>query len=185
MNPEQQQQIFRTLLSAMSAPGEIMSIPARPEPAPLSPACAGVCLTLLDASSAVALTGMAPTVAPWLNDHCRAPMVSLDEAQFVLGMGKHWNWESSQAPIGSEEEPEQGATLILELDNLNAGIPLQLTGPGISGTRNIAPRLGTGFLAFWQKQQSQYPRGVDLILCSQDQCLCLPRSVTICRFEEA
>lgn len=185
MNPEQQQQVFRTLLTAMSAPGEIATIPAHSAPAPLSPACAAICQTLMDAGSPVALVGMCAAVSPWLATHCHAPMVSMDAAHFVLGTEKHWDWESTPVPMGSEEEPEQGATLILELDSLDAAKPLQLTGPGIVSTRSIAPDLGAGFLPFWQKQQSLYPRGVDLILCCREQCLCLPRSVSICRLEEA
>lgn len=185
MNPEQQQQVFRTLLTAMSAPGQIATMPVHPDPAPLSPSCAVICLTLLDAGSPVALVNMCAAAALWLNTHCRAPMVSMDQAHFVLGTEKHWDWESTPVPMGSEEEPEQGATLILELDSLDAGEPLQLKGPGIASTCNIAPDLGAGFLPFWQKQQSQYPRGVDLILCCREQCLCLPRSVTIRSVEEA
>ncbi len=179
MNPQQSQRIFRTLLNAMSAPGAIFSIDGFSETTPLSPACAAICRCLLDAASPVALIQMPEPVTQWVRTCCRAPSAPAESAAFVIGTGQHWSWDQHIFNNGTEEEPEQGATLILELENLYDGAPLQLLGPGIATTRITAPRLSPGFLSFWQRQQTQYPRGIDLILCCRNECLCLPRSITI------
>ncbi len=184
MNTLQNQQVFRTLLNAMSAPGKTFAFDTaewsdRLSSAPLSPACAAICLSLLDGASPISLFQMPEPVAPWLLRHCRVPISSPEQAVFALGMGKHGDWDQNLLNIGSEEEPEKGATLILELDSLNDGAPLQLTGPGIATSRIAAPRLAPGFMNFWQKQQGLYPRGIDLILCCGNACLCLPRSISI------
>jgi alpha-D-ribose 1-methylphosphonate 5-triphosphate synthase subunit PhnH len=184
MKIQQNQQVFRTLLNAMSAPGQTFAFTATEfsdssSSAPLSPACAAICLSLLDGTSPISLFQMPESVASWLLKHCRVPISSPEHAVFALGMGKHWDWDQNLLNIGSEEEPEKGATLILELDSLDGGEHLQLTGPGIASSQIAAPRLAPGFMAFWQKQQGLYPRGIDLILCCGNECLCLPRSISI------
>ncbi|MBU2738898.1 phosphonate C-P lyase system protein PhnH [Acidithiobacillus concretivorus] len=184
MNTQQNQQVFRTLLNAMSAPGKTFAFGATEwsdclSSAPLSPACAAICLSLLDRTSPVSLFQMPASVAPWLLKHCRVPISSPEHAIFALGLGKHWDWDQNLLNIGTEEEPEKGVTLILELDSLDGGEPLQLTGPGIATSQIAAPRLSPGFLTFWHQLQGLYPRGIDLILCCGNECLCLPRSISI------
>ena len=104
-------------------------------------------------------------------------MVPPKDAFFAVATG--WSWEEHVFPIGTEEEPENSATLIIEIPTLQGGPNLILRGPGIRSTRAIAPEIGAGFLPFSQHNHALYPRGIDLILCSGRDFLCLPRTTEI------
>ena len=83
---------------------------------------------------------------------------------------------------GTEEEPEQGATLLLEVEALVEGPGWHLTGPGVRGEAQLcvvgAP---ADFLADWAANHARFPRGVDVILCAGSRIAALPRSLKIAR----
>jgi alpha-D-ribose 1-methylphosphonate 5-triphosphate synthase subunit PhnH len=84
---------------------------------------------------------------------------------------------------GTDEEPERGATLILEVTSLQEAPGWLLSGPGIRDTHRLrvegAP---AGFLLDWAANRARFPRGVDVILCAGTRIAALPRTV---RIEEA
>lgn len=95
-------------------------------------------------------------------------------------------------PLGSDEQPEQGGTLLLAVEALGeaasapeaTGSPRQaltLSGPGIKH-RNVLQVAGVP-AAFWQYRQAlqaDFPRGFELIMVCGDTLAALPRS---CRIE--
>ncbi|MCL4527717.1 MAG: phosphonate C-P lyase system protein PhnH [Gammaproteobacteria bacterium] len=171
------QRTFRVLLEAMSCPGQCMTLPDSAEESPFRPACTAILRTLLDADTPVALAYPDAAAEYWLRMRCRAPVVTPKDAVFAVAAD--WSWEDHIFPIGTEEEPESSATLIIEIPTLQGGPNLILRGPGIHGMRAIAPKIGAGFLPFSQHNHSLYPRGVDLILCSGRDFFCLPRTTEI------
>ncbi|MCR2831682.1 phosphonate C-P lyase system protein PhnH [Acidithiobacillus ferrooxidans] len=168
---------FRMLLEAMSCPGQRMTLPDSAEESPFRPACTTILHTLLDADTPVALAYPDAAAEHWLRTRCYAPVVPPKDAVFAVATD--WSWEDHVFPIGTEEEPENSATLIIEIPTLQGGPNLILRGPGIQSMRAIAPEIGAGFLPFSQHNHSLYPRGVDLILCSGRDFLCLPRTTEI------
>ncbi|MBU8538187.1 phosphonate C-P lyase system protein PhnH [Falsiroseomonas tokyonensis] len=167
---------FRAVLQAMSRPGQVQRVPDLPElPPGLSPAAAAVLLTLVDAETRLCLRA-GPEAAAWVRFHCGAPLVTAGAAQFVLDR------EAALPALdpGTEEEPERGATLILEVASLTEGRGWRLTGPGIRDEHRLhvggAP---PGFLADWTANRARTPCGVDVILCAGDAIAALPRSVAI------
>jgi len=169
------QATFRAVLEAMSRPGRVQRIAPPPElPPGLSPAAAAVLLTLVDAATPLRLTAGREAEA-WLRFHCGCPLVR-DGAAFVLDPTAHM----AELEAGTDEEPERGATLILEVAALEEAPGWRLTGPGIRESHAL--RVGgapPGFLADWAANRARFPCGVDVILCAGDRIAALPRGVAI------
>lgn len=166
---------FRAVLEAMSRPGRVQAIVPPPEVPPgLSPAAAAVLLTLVDAATPLRLAAGAEAEA-WVRFHCGCPLVT-DGAAFVLDPSR----SLLELDPGTDEEPESGATLILEVAALSEGAGWRLTGPGIRDAHRLrvdgAP---AGFVADWAANRARFPCGVDVILCAGTRIAALPRSVAI------
>ena len=85
-----------------------------------------------------------------------------------------------QPMLGSLENPEQGATLIVVAERLGTGGRLHLSGPGIDGTATIAVQ-GVD-PTWWQKREqwnASFPLGVDMIVVAGRQVLALPRTTHV------
>src|SRR5262245_50058605 len=82
------QAIYRTVLRALSRPGEVLDLPGAPEPpAPLLGATAAFALALLDRETAVWLDNSLATQAVrcYLADYCGiAEAAAPDQADFAL-----------------------------------------------------------------------------------------------------
>lgn len=192
------QQVFRSVLEALSRPGTLQTLPGAAlaglqPPAGLSTAvslslCA-VLLTLLDADTTLQLgTGLdAPGVAAYLRFHTGVRLShAAAEADFAA-------WPAARATaelwhtlrLGSDEAPQDGATLIIEVPALHAvtganAHTLLLRGPGIRTEQTLA--VAGLSPAFWQARQAleaEFPRGIDLILCCGTQIAALPRSTRL------
>jgi alpha-D-ribose 1-methylphosphonate 5-triphosphate synthase subunit PhnH len=172
------QAAFRAVLAAMSRPGRIQRVGGglRP-PAPLNQAAASVLLTLADADTPLAHDAGADAEA-WLRFHCGAPPTTLAGAAFVLATGAPPTL--SALAQGSEEEPQGGATLVLQVAGLTEGDGWRLTGPGIETEHRLrVDGVPPGFVLAWVANRACFPCGVDLVLCAGDRLAALPRSVTI------
>lgn len=173
------QATFRAVLDAMSRPGRVLRAgTALHPPAPLSPAAAAVLLALADADTPLWHDAGAEAGA-WLRFHGGAPVVADPAAAaFVLATGT----PPALAALaqGSEEEPQAGATLVLQVAALAEGEGWRLAGPGIAREHRLrvtgAPE---GFLAAWAANRAGFPCGVDVVLCAGDRLAALPRTVMI------
>lgn len=179
------QSVFRRLMNAMAQPGTIETVPvfARP-PGGLSPASGAVALTLFDADTPIWLDeplAEDQTVARWIRFHTGAMQTDLaDEAHFavIADPGAFSGWHALSA--GTHHYPDRSATLILQVSSLTNGPTLTLSGPGIQGTRAIAPSgLPNRFSENWAANRALFPRGLDLILTANDGVAALPRSTRI------
>ena len=178
------QATFRALLDAMAHPGKIQNV--RPASAaldhgaglaisPLHPATAALLLTLADAETPLWLDPAVIAVTGWVAFHCGAPLVSAAEAQFAVALADP---PFAALHAGTDEEPENSATLILQVAALGAGDCYTLTGPGLaSATTFAAAGLPPEFQAFWSANHRLFPRGIDLILTEGDRFAALPRTV--------
>lgn len=173
------QACFRAVLEAMSRPGRVVvaGTALRP-PAPLCRAAAAVLLTLADADTPLWSDAGANAEA-WLRFHCGAAFVTApDHAAFVLATGTPPALDALQP--GSEEQPQRGATLVVQVASLGAGHGWRLTGPGIEHEHRLAVTGAPGgFLAAWAMNRARFPRGVDVVLCAEDRLAALPRTVAI------
>jgi alpha-D-ribose 1-methylphosphonate 5-triphosphate synthase subunit PhnH len=169
---EFQQAAFRCLVEAYSRPGQVNVLPASN-----SHTAIGVLATLVDGESTLA----DPHRLLADNDCQRLQIqpVSPELAAFILCQGtRRVDFEPS---LGTLASPEQGATLVLMLENLSGGdTTYQLTGPGIESTVLIAPQ---GLDVSWFKQRAgwngAFPLGVDMLLATDEGVLAVPRTTQI------
>jgi alpha-D-ribose 1-methylphosphonate 5-triphosphate synthase subunit PhnH len=175
------QHVFRVLLDAMARPGRILAVPPLAAPAGLSAASASVLLTLADFETPVWLGGECAEAAAWLRFHSGAPVTDTPgEAAFaVIGRGDALP-PLAGFSLGTEEYPEKGATLVIELSGLDTGGDLVLKGPGIDGAHRLeAAGLPTGFWRERAELAELFPRGLDLILTCGERLAAVPRTTTV------
>ncbi len=173
------QACFRAVLEAMSRPGRVMRAgEGLPPPAPLSCAAGAVLLTLADADTPLWMDA-GEDAASWLRFHCGAPLVEdASRASFVMACRGAPSLLALEA--GTDEEPQRGATLILEVAALSEGEGWRLSGPGIAREHRLRmDGLPDGFAAAWARNRARFPRGVDVILCCGALLAALPRTVSI------
>jgi alpha-D-ribose 1-methylphosphonate 5-triphosphate synthase subunit PhnH len=166
---------FREVLQAMARPGRIARIGGVNPPPGLSIAAASVLLTLADETTPVHLAGACNSVAirDYLRFHTGAPIGDREDAVFAVG-----DW-AALAPLdgyalGSDEYPDQSATLIVEMPALSdAGA--RLTGPGIRSHTHLSLPEIDPFTA----NARHFPRGLDFIFTGGDAIAALPRTTRV------
>ncbi len=174
------QRVFRLVLEAMSRPGRIVSLPALAAPPSMSPAAGSTLLALADFETPVWLGAEVRDAAPWLRFETGSPIVDQPgDAVFAVARADAPPPLGS-LPLGSDEYPDCGATLILEVRRLGDAGPLRLAGPGIA----VAQRLGVEGVAeaFWRQRAGLadiFPRGVDLVLTSGCRLAAIPRTTVV------
>ena len=146
-------------------------------PAPLSRALAGVLLALADGETLLHLADGFGDAREWIGFHCGSGFGPAGEADFVVASAMP---DLAGLRLGTDDMPETGATLILQVKALGEGVEFMLSGPGIKETQGFAvDGLPDGFVAAWAANHALYPLGVDLILCAGDRVACFPRSLTV------
>jgi alpha-D-ribose 1-methylphosphonate 5-triphosphate synthase subunit PhnH len=173
------QACFRAVLDAMARPGRIHAAgDGLTPPAPLDPATAAVLLTLVDGESPLWLDAAFAPARDWIAFHCGAVAIpAIGQAAFVLaGVAPPF----AQLDPGTDEAPEQSATLILQARGLGVGRALRLAGPGLAAPTLLAvDGLPEDFVAAWAANHAAFPRGIDIILCAGSRLAALPRSLSI------
>jgi alpha-D-ribose 1-methylphosphonate 5-triphosphate synthase subunit PhnH len=173
------QSCFRATLEAMSRPGSLhqVGIGLTP-PAPLALATAAVLLTLVDAETKLFLAPDCAPAAEWIAFHCGvAADAAIGEAAFVLATSLP---DLTTLNAGTDNGPEESATLILQIRGFGTGQTLRLAGPGLrEPVKLTVDGLPDGFAAIWAANHALFPRGVDIILCAGTTIAALPRSVQI------
>ena len=175
-SPLAAQACFRALLTAFGTPGRIVALPCVVEPpAGLSPAAAAVLLTLADPATGVALPAQA-AARDWLAFHTGAPRAAPADAAFCVAAERP---DLASLRQGSEEVPEDGATLILDVPALDAGRRCRLAGPGLAAPVMVDLPVDGAFVSEWRAQMRRAPCGIDVLLCAGHRVMALPRSLSI------
>ena len=178
------QVIFRAVLQAMARPGCIVEVPGPLEvPPPLHPAAAAVCLALVDFETSLWLDRAARTAAAveYLRFHSGAVIVDAPgTASFALIADVSSMPALDAFPLGTDEEPERSATLILQVASLDATGGRRLTGPGIVGEARLrADGLPPAVWSEIRDNHAGFPRGVDLLLVAGARLAALPRTTRV------
>ncbi|MBL1118600.1 phosphonate C-P lyase system protein PhnH [Streptomyces sp. 110] len=178
------QRVFRAILDALAHPGRSYRI-AVPTQAPeaLGPGLTAVALTLLDEDVSVWLhrtPAENSDVTSYLAFHTGARMANEHgPANFVLATPDTLPALDALA-LGTDDAPHQSATVVLDARTPGTGARFTATGPGIDGRVEIeAPWAPEGFLAAWTRNGALFPRGVDLLVVSDDSIVALPRTTRL------
>ena len=172
---------FRAALDALARPGRVREAGGVKPPDGLSVAAGVLLLTLADAETPLWLPDRlrGGAVAEWLRFHTNAPQVAgRSQAMFAVG---HWDelmpldgWR-----MGEPAYPDRSATLIVELAALDGGPVLELSGPGIEKTVNLAPVLPGDAVAALSRNAARFPLGLDFFFTAAGRVAGLPRSTRI------
>jgi alpha-D-ribose 1-methylphosphonate 5-triphosphate synthase subunit PhnH len=178
------QRIFRSVLEALSRPGRIVDAAAAIQPpAPLHPATAAVCLTLLDFDTPLWLDDAAtrPDVVEWLKFHCSMPLASEPGvAHFALIADAEGMPGLDAFDAGTAEHPERSAKLIVQVQALIGGTGRRLMGPGIAGELRLdVAGVPAPFWTWASNNHTRFPRGVDILLSAGQVLAALPRSTRV------
>ncbi len=176
---------FRAVLDGLAAPGTVRPLAAATAaPAPFMPTAAAVALALCDHDTPVwldAALGADDHVAAWLRLHCGCRVVDEPRAAAFAFIGASQALPPLDAfNLGTPDYPDRSATIVLQVEQLGAGPPLTLCGPGIRD-RNVlhATGLPVDMPARLAANRALFPRGVDFILTAPNEIAALPRSVRL------
>jgi alpha-D-ribose 1-methylphosphonate 5-triphosphate synthase subunit PhnH len=171
--PQLQQLNFKALMNAFAYPGRIQNLNGQ------GLALEQVLATLIDGE--VSLADPDALLNGDIRMRLEARMALAENANFVVCQGD--KLPAFQPLLGTLEEPEHGATLIIHVQGFDAcaaALQLVLKGPGIekANTLHVAG-LNHAWLqrrAFWN---AAFPTGVDFILVSESQVVALPRTTQV------
>jgi len=171
-SPFAQQRVFRKLMNAFAYPGRIGTLSISPDKA-----LTGVLACLLDSGTTLADSHKL------VSEHDRrllsASCADPETASFIVASGEHA--PAFTPRLGTLESPEHGATIILKVEELGAGLPLILSGPGVPGSIQLYVR-GLDSAWAWSRAKwvMEFPLGVDFILVDDDDHVAaIPRSSKI------
>jgi alpha-D-ribose 1-methylphosphonate 5-triphosphate synthase subunit PhnH len=178
------QMTFRRALSAISSPGDVIDLPVIPEmPEGVNPAAAALLLALLDQDTVLwispGLSGSGADAYFRFHTGCRMTNAP-EEAGFLLVAGPQDCPPLKVLNCGSDEYPEQAATLVVQVQALSSADGWLLRGPGINGSRRLSVAgLADRFAAEWGEMRRDFPRGVDIFFVNGSRLVALPRSTTV------
>lgn len=180
------QAVFRTLLDALSRPGTVGRVehvlPAAQangtHRSRADLAALAALLALCDYSTSVWLAQPDTALASALRFHTGAPLVDdVQDAAFAYVHDAASLPALEQFSLGAAESPEQSVTLLIRVEAMTGGTPVELTGPGIERTVTIAP---VGLPEhFWRERASLaplFPCGIDCYLVCGNALIGLPRT---------
>jgi alpha-D-ribose 1-methylphosphonate 5-triphosphate synthase subunit PhnH len=175
----QAQACFRAVLDAMARPGTLLPAgEGLTPPTPLDPATAAVLLTLVDHDTPLWLDPDLFAARDWIAFHCGAGFAAAPSlATFAVALALP---DLANLSLGTHEQPETGATLILQVPSLTAGTRYRLRGPGLRTSSILSVSgLADDFVSVWHHNRTGFPLGVDIVLCAGTTLAALPRSVTV------
>jgi alpha-D-ribose 1-methylphosphonate 5-triphosphate synthase subunit PhnH len=179
------QSTFRAILNATARPGSIHSFSGVADaPSPLSPGAAAIAMALCDHDTPVwidtGLSASAP-VREWLRFYCGCPIAQNPrEAAFAFAAAPGALPPFEAFNPGTADYPDRSTTIVLQVQSFDTGPLLTLTGPGIRDRVTFrAYPLPADIAARLRANRELFPRGIDLMLVTNQAVAALPRSVHV------
>jgi alpha-D-ribose 1-methylphosphonate 5-triphosphate synthase subunit PhnH len=126
-----------------------------------------------------------PRTLPGATDEVEAARLVLDavwepDSPPVIVAGDPDPGELLTVPIGTEQEPELGATVVVIAQAGGPKTPVRLSGPGVDGESDAVLPVSAGVLAERARACARWPRGIDLVLIGPGAVVRgLPRSTAV------
>lgn len=184
--------VYRKVLDAMARPGTIQSLSEEAAMIRLDLGClpAAQCLIqlLLDADTTFCAFSADEALERKISQLTYCPICPMEKAAYVLltkSVAAALPSVMEQVSGGTLEDPQLGATLIVECSALKSGGELVLKGPGIRDVTRCQIETRAGWIEARAEKNAEFPLGVDLIFVDpQGQILCLPRTTQISKEAE-
>jgi alpha-D-ribose 1-methylphosphonate 5-triphosphate synthase subunit PhnH len=183
------QEHFRTLMDAFSQPGSLQLFNEvainLPEGLHVSAAYVALALMNTDVTCAVHLENE-KQIKAYLSINTNVGFAAVDDANFLLTDGQADSQLIDSVYEGDPGYPETSGFVILQVEKLSnepltSAIGVELSGPGIQTTQALyIAGISNEVLASIQFKNSEYPLGVEIILCAADGTVSvIPRSSKI------
>ena len=180
---------FRTILDCMSRPGKIGNVREQTKKVSLVieslPATFVTALTLLDREVTFSIIGGdTQKMEEFFTAYTMATKECIQKADYLF-ITKQASKEQilstfQQVKIGTLENPQESATIILETESLESSGKLLLTGPGIKHSEEVSIAGFEQWLEVRYEANKEYPLGSDMILLDgKADVMCLPRTTVI------
>lgn len=140
------QRALRLIHKALSEPGMALSLPHFSAWGSASPAATAVLMTLVDRDTPRYVDG------------------TLDNDAILESL------------IPDADEPKKRTTIVMDVASLNGGLTLRLSGPDVTESRAVAPKLPESVLRFLREGSR---RNIDLIFTCRDRMIALPGTTDI------
>lgn len=176
------QDSYRRLLAVMSRPGTVDTL--HPEITEFWPSgVTAIAATLVDQEVGFHVVGDAE-LSRAIGEATGGRQTELEAADFIFVPKGRSRGQVARAKCGSQEFPDEGATIIYqvgELDEAEGGGDITLKGPGIKDVaKPFIAGLALEELRIFTELNAQYPLGVDFILVdTSNRIMALPRSLRI------
>ncbi len=180
----QSNEIFRTVMNALSHPGRIFELDTELAcPPAVNHTATAILMALADYETPI---WFAPDIASnQLTSHfsfhtgCTISPTASDAAFAVASISSNFSF-INELSLGTSENPHLSATLILMIDGFADAEGLKLTGPGIKDQAYVNPeRLPDEVISMITQNAKLFPLGIDLLLASDDQLVGIPRSTKL------
>ena len=180
------QRIFRQVMQAFSRPGNIYSVADDISQTPYAPGAATqILLAMLDSETSLFISKSTSKhrLDDYLRFHTACNMAQQpNDAQFSYFSISDNLPHLSEMAIGSDEYPDQGATILIEVSEfkVDAVTGVSISGPGLKEPKRI-DIVGIAN-SFWQERQTlqkEFPKGIDLLFCCGLEFIGLPRSTQV------
>jgi alpha-D-ribose 1-methylphosphonate 5-triphosphate synthase subunit PhnH len=173
----QAQRAFRQALTAMSEPGTIHVMDAAPGLGAVAPAAYALCLSLFDSDTPVWLSPALDTPALRANlaFHCGCAVESDRRLAAFALLTDDDLIDLHEFNSGTDRDPDQSCTLIVQLSDLEHGPAVAWRGPGIQHEQVLnLPVAAT----FWTQRKAinAFPKGLDVFFACGPRLMALPRS---------
>jgi alpha-D-ribose 1-methylphosphonate 5-triphosphate synthase subunit PhnH len=179
------QATFRSVMDAMARPGSVRRVAAVARaPGAMMRGTAAIALTLFDHDTPVWLDPLmseTPDVTKWLKFHTGAPVTANSSiCSFAMIADARALPALDRFAFGSNEYPDRSTTLILQVESLTQGPPLELCGPGIDGTAVLQAAIQPANLfERLDINRTLFPRGIDVVLVADDAIVAVPRTTRL------
>ena len=179
------QATFRSVMDAMARPGSVRRVAAVARaPGAMMRGTAAIALTLFDHDTPVWLDPLmseTPDVTKWLKFHTGAPVTANSSiCSFAMIGDARVLPALDRFAFGSNEYPDRSTTLILQVESLTQGPPLELCGPGIDGTAVLQAAIQPANLfERLDINRTLFPRGIDVVLVADDAIVAIPRTTRL------
>ncbi|MDY7083429.1 MAG: phosphonate C-P lyase system protein PhnH [Halobacteria archaeon] len=159
---------FRALVDAMSKPGTVQNAPERADYAVVS--------TLVD--NEIGFYTEDDELHDVLASQGRLNDINFEDANVVHVEGSTGR-RVVDANRGTLKEPSMGATVVYRVGELAEGegsTTVRLEGSGVPGTRLLSLNLPEDEIEAIREANSEFPKGVDVVLTTDDKLAAIPRS---------
>lgn len=181
------QKAYRKVLNTFSYPGKIESLQEEMNNCTYKMECGNamqiMMYILLDADTSFYMESTSLKLAQQFSRLTYSMQKEIKDASFVfvtLDCFDKLENIISRSAMGTLENPQHGATIIVECEKLYENGDLCLKGPGIQGQTYIGIEGNDAWIASRKEKNAEFPLGVDLLFVDKEgNCVSLPRTTQI------